>query len=40
MTEQFPVSLFAPEIGTAMPVSEKRLKEQWQQVEESCRRVE
>ncbi|XOF34166.1 MAG: DUF3418 domain-containing protein [Candidatus Electrothrix sp. YB6] len=40
MVEEFRVSVFAPEIGTAMPVSEKRLKQQWQLVEESCRRVE
>ncbi|MCI5148347.1 MAG: DUF3418 domain-containing protein, partial [Candidatus Electrothrix sp. MAN1_4] len=40
MVEEFRVSVFAPEIGTALPVSEKRLKQQWQQVEESCRRVE
>ncbi|WPD22191.1 MAG: DUF3418 domain-containing protein [Candidatus Electrothrix scaldis] len=40
MVEEFRISVFAPEIGTAQPVSEKRLKEQWQLVEESCRRVE
>ena len=40
MVEEFRISVFAPEIGTALPVSEKRLKQQWQQVEESCRRVE
>ncbi|MCI5124203.1 MAG: DUF3418 domain-containing protein, partial [Candidatus Electrothrix sp. AR5] len=40
MVEEFRISVFAPEIGTAMPISEKRLKLQWQQVEESCRRVE
>ncbi|MGB5686295.1 MAG: DUF3418 domain-containing protein, partial [Candidatus Electrothrix sp.] len=40
MVEEFRISVFAPEIGTAMPISEKRLKQQWQQVEESCRRVE
>ena len=40
MVEEFRISVFAPEIGTALPISEKRLKEQWQQVEESCRRVE
>ncbi|MCI5147374.1 MAG: DUF3418 domain-containing protein, partial [Candidatus Electrothrix sp. AR3] len=34
------VSVFAPEIKTAMPISEKRLKQQWQRVEESCRRME
>ena len=40
MVEEFRISVFAPEIGTAMSVSEKRLKQQWQLVEESCRRVE
>ncbi|MCI5139645.1 MAG: DUF3418 domain-containing protein, partial [Candidatus Electrothrix sp. AR1] len=40
MVEEFRISVFAPEIGTALPISEKRLKQQWQQVEESCRRVE
>jgi ATP-dependent helicase HrpA len=40
MVEEFRVSVFAPEVGTAMPVSEKRLKQQWQVVEESCQRVE
>jgi ATP-dependent helicase HrpA len=40
MVEEFRVSVFAPEIRTAMPVSEKRLKQQWQRVEDSCRRVE
>jgi len=40
MVEEFRISVFAPEIGTAMPVSEKRLQQQWKLVEESCRRVE
>ncbi|MCI5159443.1 MAG: DUF3418 domain-containing protein, partial [Candidatus Electrothrix sp. AUS1_2] len=40
MVEEFRISVFAPEIGTAIPVSEKRLQQQWQLVEESCRRVE
>ena len=40
MVEEFRISVFAPEIGTALPISEKRLKQQWQQVVESCRRVE
>ncbi|WP_446007834.1 DUF3418 domain-containing protein [Candidatus Electrothrix sp.] len=40
MVEEFRISVFAPEIGTALPISEKRLKQQWQEVEESCRRVE
>lgn len=40
MIEEFRVSVFAPEIGTAMPVSEKRLKKLWQELENTCRRVE
>jgi ATP-dependent helicase HrpA len=40
MVEEFRISVFAPEVGTAMPVSEKRLKQQWQVVEESCQQVE
>ena len=40
MVEEFKVSVFAPEIGTAFPVSEKRLDAQRKQAEEVCRRVE
>ncbi len=40
MVNEFRVSLFAPELGTAVPVSEKRLEKQWQQVQDLCRRVE
>ncbi|CAK8723634.1 ATP-dependent RNA helicase HrpA [Candidatus Electronema halotolerans] len=40
MTEEFKVSVFAPEIGTALPVSEKRLDAQRKKAEELCRRVE
>jgi ATP-dependent helicase HrpA len=40
MVEEFKVSVFAPEIGTAMPVSEKRLDAQMKRAEEVCRRVE
>jgi len=29
MIEEFRVSLFAQELGTAMPVSDKRLNKQW-----------
>lgn len=32
MTEEFRVSLFAQELGTAVPVSEKRLDQQWERV--------
>ncbi len=32
MTEEFRVSLFAQELGTAVPVSEKRLDQQWARV--------
>jgi ATP-dependent helicase HrpA len=40
MVEEFRVSVFAPEMGTAFPVSEKRLYAQMQQAEDVCRRVE
>lgn len=40
MVEEFRVSVFAPELGTRMVVSEKRLKKLWQEVENHCRRVE
>jgi ATP-dependent helicase HrpA len=32
MLEEFRVSLFAQQLGTKMPVSEKRLTQQWQKV--------
>ncbi|MCL7489025.1 MAG: ATP-dependent RNA helicase HrpA [Desulfobulbaceae bacterium] len=40
MVEEFRVSVFAPELGTAFPVSEKRLKKKWQEAENICHRVE
>jgi len=40
LLEEFRVSLFAPELGTAQPVSEQRLLQKWQEVENICRRVE
>ena len=40
LIEEFRVSLFAPELGTAQPVSEQRLLLKWQEIEQSCRRVE
>ncbi|NLX19271.1 MAG: ATP-dependent RNA helicase HrpA [Desulfobulbus sp.] len=40
MLEEYKVSLFAPELGTAQPVSEKRLLQKWQEVENLCRRAE
>lgn len=40
MVEEFRVSVFAPELGTALPVSEKRLTKQWQEVINHCRQVE
>lgn len=40
MVEELRVSVFAPELGTLMPVSEKRLLQKWQQVEAACLRVE
>ena len=35
MLEEYRVSLFAQQLGTTRPVSEKRLKQQWQRVAES-----
>ncbi len=40
MVNEFRVSLFAPELGTAIPVSEKRLNALWQELQDLCRRVE
>jgi len=40
MVAEFRVSVFAPELGTSYPVSEKRLDRLWQEVIEHCRRVE
>jgi ATP-dependent helicase HrpA len=40
MVEEFRVSVFAPELGTTIPVSEKRLLKKWQEVENICLRVE
>lgn len=40
LLEEFRVSIFAPELGTAQPVSEQRLSQKWQEVENICRRVE
>ena len=40
LLEEFRVSIFAPELGTAQPVSEQRLLQKWQEVEGICRRVE
>ena len=34
MLEEFRVSLFAQELGTAMPISEKRLKKRWREIME------
>ncbi|MGV1098616.1 ATP-dependent RNA helicase HrpA [Thiovibrio sp. JS02] len=36
MIEEFKVSLFAQELGTAYPVSEKRLEKKWQELELLC----
>ena len=33
MIEEYKVSLFAQELGTAYPVSEKRLDKKWQEIE-------
>ncbi len=40
LIEEFRVSIFAPELGTAQPVSEQRLQQKWQEIENICRRVE
>ncbi len=40
LVEEFRVSVFAPELKTRIPVSEKRLKKLWRQIEDLCRRVE
>jgi ATP-dependent helicase HrpA len=40
MVEEFRVSIFAAELGTAFPVSEKRLEQQWKKLEDSCRTME
>jgi len=40
MLEELRISVFAPEVGTAMPVSEKRLHKLWQHMENHCRQVE
>jgi len=40
LVEEFRVSVFAPELGTIMPVSEKRLLAYWREVENNCRTVE
>ncbi|PIE59349.1 MAG: ATP-dependent RNA helicase HrpA [Desulfobulbus propionicus] len=40
MVEELRVSVFAPELGTAMAVSEKKLELFWQVVEDNCRHVE
>lgn len=36
MIEEFKVSLFAQELGTAYPISEKRLESKWQELELLC----
>lgn len=40
LVEEFRISVFAPELGTRGPVSEKRLREKWTEVENLCQRVE
>ncbi|HBI14468.1 MAG TPA: ATP-dependent RNA helicase HrpA [Desulfobulbaceae bacterium] len=40
LVEELRVSVFAPELGTAVPVSAKRLQQKWQEVENFCLRVE
>ncbi|WP_035273298.1 ATP-dependent RNA helicase HrpA [Desulfogranum japonicum] len=40
MVEEFRISVFAPELGTRISVSEKKLTAYWKDLEDSCRRVE
>ena len=40
LVQEYRVSLFAPELGTAQPVSEQRLNQKWQELEACCRRIE
>jgi ATP-dependent helicase HrpA len=40
MVEEYRISVFAPEVGTAIPVSEKRLQQQWQNITNSCHSME
>ncbi len=40
MVEEYRVSIFSPETGTAMPVSEKRLEQQWLNILNSCHSME
>ena len=40
LVDEYRVSVFAPEIGTKVPVSEKRLQKKWLDVENICLRVE
>ncbi|RUM44982.1 MAG: hypothetical protein DSY80_03805, partial [Desulfocapsa sp.] len=40
MLEEFRVSVFAPELGTAYTISEKRIAQQWQILKNSCRTME
>ena len=40
LLEEFRISVFAPEIGTAVPVSEKRLKKSFLLARDLCHRVE
>jgi len=40
MVKEYSVSIFAPELGTSIIVSEKRLNKKWQEVEDKCRVLE
>ncbi|PIE57585.1 MAG: ATP-dependent RNA helicase HrpA [Desulfobulbus propionicus] len=40
MLEEFRISVFAPELGTKMTVSEKKLSACWEELTDSCQRVE
>ncbi len=40
MVEEFRVSVFAPEVGTSLAVSTKKLTKKWRSVENACHQVE
>ena len=40
MLEEFRISVFAPELGTVIQVSEKRLQQKWLELEDICRKME
>ncbi len=40
MFEEFRLSIFAPELGTAQPVSARKLEDKWRRLKDGCRRME